>query len=203
MQNFLQRKIIFVLFLAMLFFIAGCGSEGDPIDEIGYSYYISSIDLEDRNTSTSDLDFVEDCPAGDDEITKASMTMTLKSGEDQLTDLWVYKIQLEFDLIDYSDNSGSVDEADITIPTITYYQNILVPGEGGSASKELDFLTITDKENYLERIDDNTSVMANFQAYATVYFTATPGDPEEHYSSGYAFTFNIGNFKDDSCEEEE
>lgn len=202
MQRFFSTKLIFVSFLAMLFFASGCGSEGDPINELGYSYYVSSIDLEDRNTATSDLDFLEDCAEGDDEITKASMTVTVASRDDQLTDMYVYKIKLEFDLIDYSIDSGSVDEADIAIPTITYYQTIRIPGEGGSASKELDFLTIADKENYLDRIG-NSSVMAHFQAYATVYYTATPQDPEEHYSSEYAFTFNIGNFKDDSCTEEE
>jgi hypothetical protein len=200
MQKVLIKSLL-PLSLSMLLFLAGCGSDGDIlVNEIGYSYYISSLTIKDRGAATSDIDIAQDCPEAGTTgaITKSTMTVTLTAGSEQEYDLWVYKIEVEFNLLSSSGEDGGED---ISLPTKRFDLSALVPS-GGSFTRDIDLLTVTEKEDYLERILDNTNIAADFQVHVKVYLTSTPTDPSETYSVTYDDTITIANFIDasyDTC----
>ncbi len=213
MQLFSVKRFCRMGLLAGLIIIMGCGSGGDPIDESGYRYQIITASIEDRNAVTSDIDVWRDCDndydnGADDEdlLTKASVTLSFESSDEQPDDIWVYRLRIEYELIEW--NSGPAgDPANIpAIPTNTYDVDIFIPRAGGSSSDEVDLFTLVDKSNYRTLLGLNNAGLqtrAAFQIKVTAFLTYTPQSPETHLEITKSFTINVQNFADSSCTPEE
>lgn len=194
--------------LAGLAIILGCGSGTDLLDEVGYRYQISVASVEDRNVATSDIDVFQTCDdvvtngtEDEDSLIKAQVSLTFLSGEDQ-PDVWVYRIQIEYTLIERV--GGDLSKTP-NIPTNAYNVDIFVPGEGGTGSADVDLLTIADKEAYrlvVGNDDNGAATEAVFQVHVTAYLTYSPESPSNDLEITKNFTINVGNYEAASCTEE-
>ena len=188
--------------------ILGCGSGSDLLDESGYRYQISSAVPQDRDVDTSDIDIFQTCDdvvsngdEGEDDITKAAVTLKFLSSEDQ-PDVWVYRIQIEYTLLEYQGSPASTP----SIPTNTYDMDIFIPGDGGTSTAEVDLLTITDKAAYLGIVGNNDAGAATeavFQVHITAFLTYSPESPIDDLRISNDFPISVGNFETASCSTEE
>lgn len=207
----MQRGLLTVFLLLIIIpmtalTVISCGSS-DPIDEFGYRYQITYADVEDRGVSTTDIDIIQDCDGiyangsdNEDPLTKTSMNITFKS-ETGESEIWVYKIEVSYSLIQYTDEYGAAVIP--ALPTSSFQRDILIPGNGGTKTESVDLLTTTDKEAYRELLGGDAyaiGVRAEFQVTVKAFMTATPRTPENHYETEYHFTINVQNFRDASCD---
>ncbi len=191
--------------------ISGCGSSGGGgvLDQIGYEYFISSMEVQDRGDPTTDIDVFHDCDGiyenggdGEDLLTKASMNLTLASSPETDLDAWLYKVRIRFDLLHPELYEG--DPVVPSLPTKTYDTTALIRAKGGSVTKSFDLLSALDKETYVEALGGGAAaidISATFQVTVTAYMTFTPDDPDNDYEADYSEIINVQNFADDSCSE--
>lgn len=214
MRRFSVKQFCCLGFLAGLMIILGCGSSGDPIDESGYRYQITTASVEDRNAETNDIDIWQDCDNdyangtdGEDEMTGSSVTLTFESNENQEDDVWVYVMRKEYTLLNWTEGDAGPPDTTPAIPTKIWDEDVFIPGEGGQSDPvEIDLLSTTDKEQYRNLLGkDNAGLQtrAEFQVKITAFLTYTPQDPETHLEINRSFTINVQNFMDDSCSDEE
>lgn len=181
--------------------VLGCSGDVDILDEIGHSYYIDSIEVQDRGVSTTDIDIIEDCPTGQDPITKASMNITMGSDEDTSQDIWLYRIRIEYSLLDWTGLAFN----EPSIPPRTYDRTAKIGAGGSSRTESFDLLTTEQKAAYRELLGGDevfrvaTHPRATFQVKVIAFMTFTPESPENHREPASFFTINVQNFLDSSC----
>lgn len=182
------------LILVAVLWLCGCGSGAEPLDEVGWRYYISSVVAKDRNAATNDIDIAQSCP--DPTIgllTKATMDLTVSAADDAEYDIYLYRISIRYDLLEYN---GTADPPP-SIPTVPRPVTILIP-YNGSQPVPVDLLTLAQKYDYRDQLDSYDED-ATFQVTVTAYMTFTPSEPQNDYETSYSFQIQLTDFADGSC----
>ena len=211
------KSISVILLIGVGIWVFGCSGGDDALDELGYRYWIETVNVKDRGALTSDIDVIHGCDNnltndgsdhdGEDPLTKATMDITFKADPNDAnsTDLFIYKIDTEYDLIEWHHDTNATEPVP-QIPDNSYDVAVRIPAKGTVTPPSFDLLSTTDKDIYVDHLDgvDNAVlVSAIFQVTVVAYGTYTPQNVSEDMIMEYSFTINVRNFADDSCQQEE
>lgn len=216
MQRAAYRFGVIATLLLSICLISGCsGSSSDPLEEAGLPFYISDIDVQDRGESVNEIDIFQDCDNdlingadGEDLLTSTTITLTFASDTDTEQDLYIYQVEFDFILEDYTpDGAPAPVIQSKTFPNLS----IRVPSGGGSSNPDrgiFDLMTASvDKPNYIDYLGGDAVAItygAEFRVRITAKGTFSPSDPEEHRVIRDSYSnIVIDNFAHSSCEEEE